>query len=180
MGLRSGRRRGGAAGTPPRVDSAVARFMLGSVVAIAVIVVGGFISLRGIAVTEAKKDTLDRVQSLGRIVELSGLRDSIVHGDPRAIARLDDVVQAQVLSDSIVRVKLWTRGGTILYSDVPALIGRHFGLGDEELALFRTGGADSELSDLRKPENEFERQDGQLLEAYTVVRAPDGQPLLFE
>ncbi|MEY2517437.1 MAG: two-component system, NarL family, sensor kinase [bacterium] len=178
MGLRSGRRR--AAGAPPRVDSAVARFMLGSILAIAVIVVGGFVVLRGIAVTEAKKDTLDRVQSLGRIVELSGLRDSIVRRNPAAITHLDDVVQTQVLSDSIVRVKLWTRSGTILYSDVPALMGRHFGLGPEELELFRNGKADSELSDLRKPENQFERQEGQLLEAYTVIRAPDGTPLLFE
>jgi signal transduction histidine kinase len=163
-----------------RVDSAVARFMLGSVAAIAVIVVGAFIPLRGIAVDEAKKDTLDRVRTLGRIVELSGLRDSIVRGDPNAITHLDDVVQTQVLSDSIVRVKLWTRGGKILYSDAPVLIGRRFTLGDEELELFHNGKADSELSDLRKPENQYERQEGRLLEAHTVIRAPDGTPLLFE
>jgi signal transduction histidine kinase len=154
--------------------------MLGSVAAIAVIVVGGFFALHRIAVTEAKKDTLQRVQTLGRIVELSGLRDSIVRSDPAAIGALDDVVQTQVLSDSIVRVKLWTRGGTILYSDAPALIQRHFKLGAEELELFHNGKADSELSDLRKPENRYERQEGKLLEAHTVIRAPDGTPLLFE
>jgi signal transduction histidine kinase len=154
--------------------------MLGSVAAIAVIVVGGFFALHRIAVTEAKKATLERVQSLGRIVELSGLRDSIVRSDPAAIHALDDVVQTQVLSDSIVRVKLWTRGGTILYSDVPELIKRRFKLGAEELDLFHNHRADSELSDLRKPENQYERKEGQLLEAHTVIRAPDGTPLLFE
>jgi two-component system NarL family sensor kinase len=176
MGLRSQ----GAAGAPPRATAAVARFMLGSVAAIAVIVIGGFFALRSVAVAEAERDTLDRVRSEGRFVERSGLRDSIVRRDPKALAHLDDLVQSQILDDSIVRVKLWSRGGTILYSDEPALIGRHFGLGDEEADLFKTGGADSELSDLTKPENAFERPQGKLLEAHTVIRAPDGTPLLFE
>ena len=36
------------------------------------------------------------------------------------------------------------------------------------------------MSDLTEPENRFERDQGKLLEAYTRVEAPDGQPLLFE
>jgi two-component system, NarL family, sensor kinase len=179
MGLRS-QRRDGALGAPPRVSAAVARFMLGSIAAIAVIVVGAFFVLRGIAVDEATSDTRERVQSAGRSVELSGLTDAIVRRDSRAIERVDDVVQTQVLDDSIVRVKLWSRDGMILYSDVPALIGQDFTLGDEELELFETGGADSELSDLTEDENRFERQEGKLLEAHTVIRTPNGTPLLFE
>jgi two-component system NarL family sensor kinase len=182
MGLRSKARRdrGGAAGTPPRVDTAVARFMVGSLLAIAVIVVGGFFALRGVAIKEAERDTKDRVRQEGRLVETSGLRDSIVHEDPAALRQLDDLVEGQIKEGSIVRVKLWTRGGTILYSDEPQLIGRHFGLEDEELALFRTGGSDAELSDLTKPENIFERPQGKLLEAHTAIRTPDGTQLLFE
>jgi signal transduction histidine kinase len=85
-----------------------------------------------------------------------------------------------VLSETVVRVKLWTRGGTILYSDQPDLVGRHFGLGEDERELFDEGGADAELSDLSKPENRFERAEGKLLEAHTVIRTPNGTPVLFE
>ncbi len=180
MGLRS-QHRDRAAGAPPSASSAVARFMLGSILAIAVIVVGGFFALRNIAIDEAQVDTRERVETAGRSVELSGLTDAIVRRDKQAIAKVDDVVTTQVLlDDSIYRVKLWSRDGTILYSDFPALIGRHFQLGEEELELFETGGTDSELSDLSADENQYERQEGKLLEAHTVIRTPNGTRLLFE
>ncbi len=107
-------------------------------------------------------------------------QDGLLHGDPRAQARLDDLVLGRLLSPSVVRVKVWSREGRILYSDEPAIVGQRFGLGREELALFRTGGADAELSDLTKPENRYERPEGKLLEAHTVIRTPDGTPVLFE
>jgi two-component system NarL family sensor kinase len=177
MGRSSARRTDAA---PPRVEIAVARFMLGSVAAIAVIVIGGFFALRSVAISEAEGDTRDRVRAEGRLVEAAGLRDGIVRGDPAAIRRLDDLVQGQILGGPIVRVKLWTKRGEILYSDVSALIGRRFALGDDELALFRSGGADADLSDLAKPENRYERTQGKLLEAHTTIRTPDGTQLLFE
>ncbi len=154
--------------------------MVGSLLAIAVIVVGGFFALRSVAIDEAIGDTRDRVVSEGRLVEAAGLSDGIVHGQPSAIRRLDDLVSGQVLGRSIVRVKLWTKDGRILYSDEPALIGKRYGLGEEERELFDSGGADAELSDLDEPENRYERPQGKLLEAHTAIRTPDGTQLLFE
>ena len=197
MGLRSRGSRdpasARASATVARPVGAVARFMLGSIAAISVIVVGAFFVLRGIAVDEATKRTSERVRSAGAGVEASGLTDAILRGDRDAVAKVDDVVTTQILTDpivgaddpgdpddAIVRVKLWTREGTILYSDVPELIGTTFSLGEEELELFKNGKADSELSDLSADENVFERQEGKLLEAHTVIRTPNGTPLLFE
>src|SRR4051795_1524833 len=157
----------------PRASSAIARFMLGSLAAIAVTVVGGFFVLRSIAISEAERDTRERVLIEGRLIEAAGLDDGVLTGDPKALARLDDVVQGEVLGESVVRVKLWGRDGTILYSDEPRLIGQHYGLDPEDAELFETGGADAELSDLSEPENRFERQDGKLLEAYTTIRTPN-------
>jgi signal transduction histidine kinase len=168
------------AGPPPRIGAAIARFMLGSLAAILVIVVGGFFALRQVAIDEAERDTRERVQATGRVVEAAGLSDGVVRGDPRALRRLDDLVLGQVLTGSIVRVKLWSRDGTVLYSDEPQLIGRRFELGEEEAELFETGGADAELSDLSQAENRFERQEDKLLEAHTAIRAPDGTQVLFE
>ncbi|WP_209561008.1 sensor histidine kinase [Frigoribacterium sp. PvP032] len=41
-------------------------------------------------------------------------------------------------------------------------------------------GVEAEVSDLTAPENEFERDQGKLLEAYRAVETPGGQTLLFE
>lgn len=160
--------------------SAVVRFILGSLAAIAVVVVGGFLALRHVTVREAERDTRERVELQGALVEASGLEDGVLRSDPRALERLDDVVAGRILSPTVVRVKLWSRDGTVLYSDEPAIVGRHFGLGEEERELFTEGGADAELSDLTAPENVYERSEGKLLEAHTVIRTPDGTPVLFE
>src|SRR3954471_13864235 len=164
----------------PRVSSAIARFMLGSLAAIAVTVIGGFFVLRSIATREAVRDTRARVLIEGRLVEAAGLDDGVLTGDKRALAKLDEVVQGELLGESVVRVKLWARDGTILYSDEPALVGERYQLGDEEKEMFETGGADAELSDLRKPENRYERQEGKLLEAYTPIRTRNGTQVMFE
>jgi signal transduction histidine kinase len=97
------------------------------------------------------------------------------------VRKVDDVVVARVLSDeSIVRVKIWSPGGRVLYSDEPAEIGGRYALGEEEQRLLRTGGAEVEVTDLSRPENALDRQQGRLLEAYTRIRTPSGKALLFE
>ena len=76
---------------------------------------------------------------------------------------------------------IWAADGTVLYSDRTALIGAVYPLGDDELEVIEDGGTDAELSDLSRPENRYERSlGGDLLEVYTRVRSPEGQPLLFE
>lgn len=164
----------------PRTSSAVLRFAAGSVLAIAVVLVGTLLVLRNITIDEAERDTRQQVQLEGRLVEAAGLQDGVLTGDPKALARLDEIALTQVLTGSVVRMKLWTKAGTILYSDEPQLIGQRFGLGEDELELFEKGGADAELSDLSEPENRFERQEGELLEAHTVIRTPNQTPVLFE
>ena len=154
--------------------------MLASLAAVAVVMVGGFFALRQVAIDEAERDTRDRVVAEARLVEAAGLRNGILRGDRRAIERLDALVLGQVVRGSVVRVKLWSKDGRVLYSDEPALIGKRFALGDDELRLFETGGAEAELSDLAKPENRYERPQGKLLEAHTAIRTPDGTQVLFE
>jgi two-component system NarL family sensor kinase len=168
------------AGPPPRIGVAVGRFMVGSVLAIVVVVVGGFIALRSITVREAVRDTRASVEAQGRLITAAGLSDGLLNGDPKAIAQLDRVVRTQVLDRAVVRVKIWSRDGTILYSDEPRLIGQRYTLAADDAALFDGGEAEAELSDVSAPENKYERGRGKLLEAYDIVHAPNGTPLLFE
>lgn len=155
------------------------RFVLGSVAAIAIVLVGGFFALRSVALEQARGETTIKVVQAGQLVE-SQLADGILTGAPAVLARVDELVVARVLSSSVVRVKIWSRRGRLLYADEPALIGQHFPLDDNQQRLLREGGAEVELSDLSQPENVFDRLEGELLEAYTPIRTPSGEPVLFE
>jgi signal transduction histidine kinase len=171
---------------PPSIGSAVARFVAGSLVAVAVVTVGGYFALRNITIQDAERATRQLVQIDGRLVQ-SALTDGLLKRDPAAIAKVDDAVVSQVLPELpskdvpvVNRVKIWAKDGTVLYSDAPQLIGKKYELGAEEKELLEKGGAEAELSDLSKPENQYERQYGQLLEAHTNIRTPNGTPVLFE
>jgi signal transduction histidine kinase len=164
----------------PTARSVIVRFAIGTLVAIAVAVVGGYFVLRAVAIDEAKRQTRTRVQDEARLVEATAVTDGLLKGDARAVRRVDDVVVGQVLDGSIVRVKIWSPGGRVLYSDEAAEIGGRYALDPEQHRLLRNGGAEVEVTDLNRPENALDRQDGRLLEAYTRIRTANGTPLLFE
>ncbi len=85
-----------------------------------------------------------------------------------------------MLSDSLIRIKVWDRDGRIVYSDEPRLIGRRFGLDDEARESFAGPSTRADVSDLDAPENIYERSQGKLLEVYRPVWTARGTPLLFE
>jgi signal transduction histidine kinase len=163
----------------PTARSVLLRFALGSSVAIAVALVGGYFALRSVAIDEAKRETRTKVQEAGQLVEAT-VSDGLLSGNPSAVRAVDDAVVARVLSNSIVRVKIWSADGRVLYSDDQAQIGGHYALDGGQLRLLADGGAKVEVSDLRRPENRLDRGQGRLIEAYTRIRTPEGTPVLFE
>jgi hypothetical protein len=165
--------------TGPTVRSVIVRFAAGTLVAIVVAVVGGYFVLRSVAIDEAKRQTRTRVQEEAQLVEAT-VSNGLLTGKPRALRAIDDVVVGRVLSDSIVRVKIWSVDGRVLYSDESAEVGHRYALDEGQHQLLRNGGAEVEVSDLSRPENALDRQEGRLLEAYTRIRTPSGAPLLFE
>jgi two-component system, NarL family, sensor kinase len=128
------------------------------------------------AIADVRTTTVIRAQG----VVTPSLDDGLVSGDPLSVDRLDTVVRRAVLDDDLVRVKLWTADGTIVYSDEPRLIGDQYDLGEDELEAMATGRIEAEVSDLSEPENRFERGYDELLEVYLPVRTPEGDVLLFE
>jgi two-component system NarL family sensor kinase len=128
------------------------------------------------AIADVRTTTVIRAQGVVTPV----LDDALTAGDAEAIARLDAVVRSAVLDADLVRVKLWTADGTIVYSDEAQLIGSRYELGDDELAAMATGRIEAEVSDVSKPENRFERDFDKLLEVYLPVRTPGADVLLFE
>jgi two-component system NarL family sensor kinase len=96
------------------------------------------------------------------------------------VVRVAAVVTKGVLDKNLVRVKIWTPAGQIVYSNEPRLIGMTFKLGADESAAIDQGVIAAEVSDVAKPENIFERGQGKLLEVYLPVQTPSGHRLLFE
>ena len=167
--------------TPPSsVGRAVGSFVVSSLVAVVVFAIAAFFIFRDRGTNEAIRDAREIATIAGRGIVEPSLDAGILSGRADSLARLDRVVQERLLSDRVVRVKLWSRDGRILYSDEPRLIGLRYGLGPEEREAIDTGVVEAELSDLSEPENRFERGEGKLLEVYLPIRAPDGTPVLFE
>src|SRR3954451_21206452 len=123
---------------PPTMRSALVRFALGSAAAIVVAVVGGYFALRSVAIDEAKRETHTRVEEAAQLVE-STVGDGLLTGRADALEAVDNAVVARVLSNSIVRVKIWSPGGRVLYWDDPAQIGGRYALAEDELRLLREG-----------------------------------------
>jgi signal transduction histidine kinase len=162
------------------VTTAVLQFALSGLLAVAAL---GFVAVRLLQDTgrrEAIRDAKEVTRLAGEGIVAPGIGAGLLQGRHDAIARLDTIVRRQVLRDPVVRVKIWSAAGRILYSDEHALIGGRYALAEDELTALRTGGVDAEVSDLSKPENRFERSQHKLLEVYQGLRAPGGQRLLFE
>ena len=165
---------------PVVVSRLVARFVLAGLVVLVVVAVTTAYASRILGTNEAIVDA-DRAARLVTTAALEpALSDGVITGDPAALAALDEVVRNHVLDDSLLRVKVWSPDGTILYSDEPRLIGQQFKLDEDELELLETWDSYAEVSDLSEPENRYEDAAVELLEVYVPVRTTSGTALLLE
>ena len=153
---------------------------LAGVASVAVIGVVLFVHLRSVGVHEAENEAEQQARLAAHGVVEPVITQELLDGDQAALDRLDRVVRSRVLGDPVVRVKIWTPDGRVVYADDKRLIGERFELDDEDKAVLANGGVDSGLSDLSAPENRFEPRGHDLLEVYVPMRGPGGQPLLYE
>ena len=90
---------------------------------------------------------------------------------PENISELNGILSGTPLGTKIVSFKIWSVDGEIIYSPIPELIGRSYSR-DEDHQNAVHGIIGSSISELDKPENEFERQSWDtLIETYAPVRA---------
>jgi signal transduction histidine kinase len=162
----------------------VGQFSVAGLVAVVLLIVGaGWLSKKA-ATDEAIADARRMTQILGQSVAEPEISQALVDSDnpaqSAAIDRFDSITRHRLLVGDVLRVKIWNAEGTIVYSDETQLIGKTFDLGEEERDILEHGGTDAEVSDLSKPENIDERPFGRLLEVYSQIWTPRGQPLLFE
>jgi signal transduction histidine kinase len=158
----------------------VVQFLAAGLVALVVLVVAsGWLSKRA-ATDEAVGDARTLTQLLGRSVVETALTKGVVDGNAAAVDKFDREMLKRVVVGDVLRIKIWRRDGTIIYSDKTELIGQQFDLDPDEVEIIDRGGSAAEVSDLTKPETRYEQNFGRLLEVYTQVWSPGGEPLLFE
>ena len=176
--IRSARRRRRAYTSVP---TAVGQFAVSGLVVVVLIVVADAFVLSRLGNSEAIRDARTVTRIMGKGIIEPNLTDALVAGDPEAVAQMDIIVRDQILESPVVRVKLWTAGGRIVYSDDARNIGQTYPLGKEEAVALAMGQVVAEkLGDFSNPENRFDRGLGDLLEVYLPVKTPSGRPLLFE
>lgn len=129
---------------------------------------------------DAIKEARDKTEIMAQAAVAADIPKELVAGDPAALKQMDELIRNRMLGPEVARVKIWAPDGTIIYSDEPRLIGENYPLGEDEQATLKSGEVEAEVSDLSKPENRYEQSVGKMLEVYLPIKAPSGEPLLFE
>ena len=148
-------------------------FALLALLALALVAGTGVAVVRKVATDQALAEARQLTEVSARVVERRLTGDGLITGDAIESGAVARIVVDAVLVDPVVRVKIWTRDGRIVYSDETRLIGSEYELGDEDLEVLDEGGVVAEVSDVSAPENRFERRFGELLEVYTRIETPD-------
>jgi signal transduction histidine kinase len=164
---------------PVRPRRVVAQVVAGLAAVLVLVGVLGSLAAQRLAEREAVNDAAATADVLADAVITPALTDALAGGDPAAVGTMDKVVRDHVLGPRIVRVKLWSPEGKVLYADEPQLVGRTFALSEDQRAAISHPQTRAEVSDLKSSENEFETG-GRLLEVYRPVWTPGGRELLFE
>jgi signal transduction histidine kinase len=150
--------------------SLVKKFVLLSLAAIVPTgVVLGLILARQIesrALSNARQETALLAQAL--VVPL--LSEEDLHGlSPQRSEELDRLIRHKVLPHGVAQVKVWSPGGTVVYSNNPEVIGKTFPLA-EDLQEALDGETVSEISDPDEAEHAGLERLGQALEVYAPLR----------
>src|SRR5690348_5766743 len=87
------------------------------------------------------------------------------------IDQMDQRLHGAALGSEIVRIKVWNRGGMVVYSDNKALIGHTYKI-DDDLEAALAGHSSGSVTDGHDEENSGDNLPGPLIQVYV--------PLVFE
>ena len=122
-------------------DAPMALLTLAVVATVATIGVALFVQLRQVGIDEATGQAERQARLAGIGIVAPAITQAVLDGEPAALARLHRIVDTRVMLDEdVVRVKVWTRDGRIVFSDERRLIGERFALDDDDHEAFAVGG----------------------------------------
>ena len=162
------------------VRRALLSYAIASLGVLVVVGLGASAIAGRVAAEAAVDDAAVYTQQFSKLVVAPYVTQELVDGDPAAVAALDRVVRLQMSEHEVLRVKVWSADGMVLYSDEPRLLGRTYAIDEVDRPLLTSFGVSAEVSPSTKPENEFESGFGETLEVYAGIRALNGDPVLVE
>jgi two-component system, NarL family, sensor kinase len=163
----------------PRLRTVLLQVCAAAIIVVAVVAALGAIISRRTAESQSVNEVAQLTNVIAESVVQPALTDNMATSTTEA-AKLNTLVHTRVLSNSLIRVKIWTPAGKIMYSDETRLVGATFDLDDGARRALSHPQVRAEISNLKAPENRFEAGQGPLLEVYRPVWTPHGKPLLFE
>src|SRR5919107_4521360 len=111
--LASGRR---SPADPSLATRRVAVPLLAALAAVVVALALGAVAARRLAEGEAVRDSAERADLIVNTALQPVLTDRLTAGDADAMQALDRVVREQLIGHPLVRVKIWSTDGRVLYS----------------------------------------------------------------
>src|SRR5947209_7330364 len=120
------------------VRRAMTRFAAGSLLALIVVAFVTMYVARNVAEAAALRDARERGGTFGRAAAVSLINQAVRSGDKVQLGQLNYVMRNRLLDGSIVHIKMWDRGGTVIWSDERGLRGRTYKLQPEVQRLFGT------------------------------------------
>lgn len=165
---------------PVRLRRVVLPLVAAAVAVLCLVAVAGSLVSRRLSERQSVHTAAELADIIATSVVQPVLTDAMASDPVAARAALDPVVRSRVLSNSVVRVKIWTPTGRILYSDEARLTNMTFPLDDAALEVLAKPETRAEVSNLKAPENQYEHDQTKLLEVYRPVWTPNGNELLFE
>ena len=165
---------------PVGVRRALLRFAVAGLLSVLLTTALLWVVVRRAGEQEARRSASQKARLAGLGIVEPALTDGLLVRDQAMLDSLDRLVNERILSDRVIRVKLWTADGRIVYSDEARLIGERHPLGIDESKAIENGSIEAETSSLDRPESRFERGNGRLLSVYFRIRTPNGTPLLYE
>jgi two-component system, NarL family, sensor kinase len=163
------------------IRGAVAMFAVSELVVLVLVGVVGGLVLKRLGTSEAMREAANITSVTGTLVQ-KRVTDGLLHGDANSLNEVDSLVSGGLLHDPIVRVKIWTPSGRILYSDETQLLmgTTQYPLDPNARDALESGHVVASPADLSLPQNRFERGLGSLLEVSVPIYTPDKRELLFQ
>ncbi|MDY7542389.1 sensor histidine kinase [Cryobacterium sp. 5B3] len=162
------------------VRSAVLRFLAIGVITLGAVLIPVYLWIHGQAEQRALTEAILRTHQLADVTVGPLLDDAVRAGDASAISRVDAGLRPWMADGSLVRVKVWSGDGKILYSDSADLIGDTYPLPAWSPDLLAGGREHAWLGQPIGLDTVNEAAAGDLVEIN--VRATDaaGWPVIFE
>ena len=149
---------------------------------VALIAVGALAAIICVQVVQAQALRRAEVngEAIARGVVAPMVNPGVENSDTKSLVNLNRQVRSRMDGDTIQRIKVWSSDGVIIYCDDPRQIGLQFALDSDDLNALNSGGVDSDISDLDKSENVYDRGFGESLEVYAGAKDTAGNPILVE